>query len=109
MGGGVREGVVNSDETLFGDLCFRLDVKSNIVKKRQRYPDGLGGFHIFTLSYSIVGNGLDVAARDSPEEWNTELAVRFEIEGQGTASIVLELREAGTRPHGETLQQLLYL
>ena len=45
------EGVtaVNSDESLFGDLCF----SSNVVRKRQRYAD-TGVFSRLTLSYSIV-------------------------------------------------------
>ena len=46
---------------------------------------------------------------DSPEEWRAELEVRFEIEGQGTASIGFEFCQAGTRPHGGTLQHQLYL
>ena len=47
----VMEGVsfVNSNESLFDDLCFSV----NVVKKRQRYPD-TGVFSYFTLSYSIV-------------------------------------------------------
>ena len=40
---------VNSDEPLFDDLCFSV----NVVKKRQRYPD-TGVFSYLTLSYSIV-------------------------------------------------------
>lgn len=60
-------------------------------KNRQRYPD-TGVFSYLTLSYSIVEvMRVDAAARDSPEEWRTELGGPFrDWKFSCTASIALK-------------------